>query len=157
MTNSVRWRRILARVDFTADCWLWQGPTLRGYGRVWYGRRHWLAHRLVYEQLHGPLPATLELDHLCRQPACVRPDHLEPVLHRENILRGNGWGGRESRKTHCLRGHPFSGSNLYRWKGRRLCKACRAESSRVLTGSGPRGDVVRTSRARTRRGGGAAA
>jgi hypothetical protein len=44
----------------------------------------------MYEQHFGSIPENLELDHLCRNPACVRPDHLEPVTHLENLRRGAG-------------------------------------------------------------------
>ena len=66
------------------NCWLWTGYIDRnGYG--------WLsgipAHRRIYELTIGSPPADLDLDHLCRVPACVRPDHLEPVTRAENARR----------------------------------------------------------------------
>ncbi|WP_369010576.1 HNH endonuclease signature motif containing protein, partial [Bacillus cereus] len=45
------------------------------------------AHRYVYENLSGPIPEGMELDHLCRNPPCVNPDHLDPVTHEENMRR----------------------------------------------------------------------
>jgi hypothetical protein len=48
------------------------------------------AHRLFYEERYGPIPEGHQLDHLCRQPACVNPAHLEPVTQTENIRRGAG-------------------------------------------------------------------
>lgn len=59
------------------DCWEWTGKAASGYG----------AHRRVYEWLRGPVPEGLELDHLCRNKLCVRPDHLEPVTRAENMRR----------------------------------------------------------------------
>jgi hypothetical protein len=47
-----------------------------------------LAHRFFYEQKRGPIPNGLGLDHLCRNRACVNPDHLEPVEHATNVRRG---------------------------------------------------------------------
>lgn len=44
----------------------------------------------MYEQEVGPIPPGLHLDHLCRQPKCLRPDHLEPVTHAKNLQRGTG-------------------------------------------------------------------
>lgn len=70
-------------------CWLWQGEMNRnGYGRVWVNGKRLMAHRVVYESLRGPIGEGLLLDHLCRNRACCNPDHLEPVTHRENTLRG---------------------------------------------------------------------
>ena len=46
------------------------------------------AHRALYENVNGPVPYGLQLDHLCRVPSCVNPDHLEPVTPAENCRRG---------------------------------------------------------------------
>lgn len=72
-------------------CWLWHGAkTARGYAKVrCEDGRISDAHRVIYEKRVGPVPAGLELDHLCRWRSCVRPDHLEPVTHRENMRRGS--------------------------------------------------------------------
>jgi hypothetical protein len=106
------------------DCWEWQGNRSLeyGYGRVGYGGRVHLAHRLFYEALVGPIPEGLQLDHLCRNPPCVNPDHLEPVTMQENIRRGapGAWEGRK-RQTHCKNGHPFDGGT----PGHRRCSICR--------------------------------
>jgi len=75
--------------------------------------------------LVGPIPAGLQLDHLCRNRACVRPDHLEPVRSRENTLRGFGPSAINARKTVCAHGHPFDEANTGRSpNGRRFCREC---------------------------------
>jgi hypothetical protein len=54
-----------------------------------------LVHRISYQYLVGPIAKGLHLDHLCRVRACLRPTHLDPVLPRENIRRGDQgafWG-----------------------------------------------------------------
>lgn len=102
-------------------CWLWQRRIdVHGYGRL--GKR--LAHRLSYEAIIGPIPKGLTLDHLCRTPMCVNPDHLEPVTNRENILRGHGPSALASRATHCKHGHEFSADNTLICRGHRYCRAC---------------------------------
>lgn len=103
-------------------CMAWLGPVdAQGYGR--HGKE-W-AHRFVYEMTVGPIPSGLQLDHLCRNRRCVNPDHLEPVTSRENTLRGDGPTAQNARKSHCHRGHPFSGDNLFvRSDGTRRCRAC---------------------------------
>lgn len=116
-------------------CWEWRGAPLQtsGYCRVKMGGVSVMAHRAVYEALVGPIPAGLQLDHLCRNRRCVRPDHLEPVTASVNQRRGTSPASENANKTACARGHALSGSNLFvRKDGRRLCRACkRAGESRA--------------------------
>lgn len=73
-----------------ADCWIWIGAKTNGYGAFNDGSRIVRAHRWAYEALVGELDPSLHIDHLCRNPSCVNPDHLEPVTPRENTMRGYG-------------------------------------------------------------------
>jgi len=72
------------------DCWNWGKPCFpQGYGILYTAPRKFSpAHRWVYEHLIGPVPEGKEIDHLCRNRNCVNPEHLEPVTHRENTIRG---------------------------------------------------------------------
>ena len=112
----------------TDTCWWWEGA-LNNYGYGKYGIP--LAHRLAYLDAVGPIPDGLTLDHLCRNPRCVNPAHLEPVTLAENTLRGYGPTAENARKTHCINGHPFSGDNLfvYMRAGRQVreCRTCRRD------------------------------
>ena len=74
--------------DYKTPCWIWLGGTNeRGYGRYKHNGRMRPAHRVLYELRHGPVPSALQMDHLCRNPRCVNPDHLEPVTAGENTRR----------------------------------------------------------------------
>lgn len=121
--------RFNAKFVVRADgCWEWTAArNSYGYGLIKYQGKPWAAHRFAYEQLVGPIPEGKELDHLCRNRACVRPGHLEPVTHLENCLRG---GNRM--KTHCPQGHPYSGANLHERRGVRLCRTCNRERTQRL-------------------------
>lgn len=95
--------RFWAKVQKTETCWLWtaakNGP---GYGQFGLGTREdglVFAHRFAYELVVGPIPEGLVIDHLCRTPACVRPDHLEPVTMRENMRRGDCPWAKKSRSA----------------------------------------------------------
>lgn len=112
-------------IDPVTGEWIWGGRTDQdGYGRI--GRK--LAHREVYRVLVGEIPAGQELDHVkawgCTSRACCSPWCLEPVSHRENVLRGDSPAARNARKTRCDHGHRFTRANTYRWHGHRQCRAC---------------------------------
>ena len=127
--------RFWEKVKKTEGCWLWLGATTskdigNSYGRFYSGGKHVLAHRFSYTLLIGLIPEGLELDHLCRNTRCVRPDHLEPVTHQVNSIRGVF---KNAKKTHCRNGHPYNQENTYVYpSGReRACKLCmRAASKR---------------------------
>jgi hypothetical protein len=105
-----------------SGCWLWTAAQINGYGAIKVAGRFRGAHRVSYELHKGPVPAGLVLDHLCRVPFCVKPDHLEPVTIGENISRGDN---HHRRKTRCKRGHAFTEENtLILSTGSRACRTC---------------------------------
>lgn len=115
-----------------SGCWIWIGGCDKaGYGRFTIGRpgthRMVGAHIISYILAHGRRPES-ELDHLCKMRCCVNPEHLEPVTHIENLRRGDGWGGINFRKTHCVNGHEFTPENTYVWRSdkvtMRQCRIC---------------------------------
>jgi hypothetical protein len=116
--------RFWSFVDKTDGCWLWTGHTARGYGFFSQDWKRTAAHRVSYEWTVGPIPNGMQLDHLCRNPRCVRPDHLEPVTGRENLMRGTSFVSVNAAKTHCAQGHELSEANTRHWKGHRICRTC---------------------------------
>src|ERR1019366_5456905 len=108
-----------------SGCWTWTGSLDKdGYGKSWQEGGSYRAHRASYEFFVGPIPAGLTIDHLCRNRACVRPDHLEPVTNGVNIMRGIGVAPVNVRKTECPSGHAYSGANLRIEGTERLCRTC---------------------------------
>ena len=134
-------QRFEAKVERMPDggCWIWTASRKRfGYGQFFLRRRIRPAHRVAYEHFVGPIPAGLQLDHLCRQPACVNPAHLEPVTAAENLRRGLN-GVLSVTRTHCRRGHERNEKNVYvDPSGTKVCRRCRYKPSR-----GPRGRMAK--------------
>ena len=122
------WKRVM--VSPSSSCWTWAFADLKhgGYpSRVnpREGKKQ-AAHRHSYETLVGPIPAGLVIDHLCRNRACVNPDHMEPVTQREYILLGNSHSAVNARKTRCPQGHEYT----YHRMGHRTCGPCMVASTR---------------------------
>lgn len=129
--------RFWVKVTKTDDCWLWTGAKHElGYGRFRLDAKAKLtvpSHRYAYTLLVGPIPEGMVLDHLCRNPSCVNPSHLEPVTQGENVLRGESIMANNARKTHCKYGHEFTPENTYRVAGHptyRHCRECSLRKSR---------------------------
>jgi hypothetical protein len=114
-------------------CWIWNGGHFSGgYGSFRLDGRAQYVHVLLWEAINGPVPEGLELDHLCRTPACCNPKHLEPVTHKINALRGVSVPAQNARKDTCKRGHPLD--PMPEWKGKskgwRFCRVCARDQGR---------------------------
>lgn len=73
--------------------------------------------------LYGEIPVDLQLDHLCRNPSCINPKHLEPVTPRVNTLRSTSFSAVNANKTSCPYGHPLRKLRTKTW---RVCYTCHA-------------------------------
>lgn len=126
--------RFWSKVDAPSvdECWLWMAArSWGGYGAFWVDNGARRAHRWLYELLVGPIPDGLTLDHLCVNPPCVNPGHLEPVTAGANALRGDGPPAQNARRTHCIRDHEFTEENtVVQADGHRRCRTCRANYNR---------------------------
>ena len=86
-------RYVVEDCGYESSCWVWRGVMKpnTNYGRFTVyvsGRRHqWQAHRWSYTRFVGEIPDGMDIDHLCGNPSCVNPEHLEPVTNRENRRR----------------------------------------------------------------------
>jgi hypothetical protein len=108
------------------ECWIWTGPL--GTDGVYGKWRKTTAHRAVYLEMVGEIEPGYEIDHLCRTPLCVNPEHLEAVTPEENRRR------KYAAIVECINGHAYTESNTYRKPdGRRDCRACIRDRVRRYT------------------------
>ena len=109
------------------NCWNWKGAMrVRNYGGIWVEGKPKLAHHVSLAIVGTTIPNDKVVDHLCRNPRCVNPIHLEVVSQKQNVKRGNAdW---RKNQTHCKKGHKFTENNTYEYKGHRGCKRCRYEA-----------------------------
>lgn len=108
-------------------CRLWTGFPSDGYGRICINYKFYGAHRIAYELRNGPIPDGLQIDHLCRTPLCINPDHMEAVTPAENSRRAN------ANKPYCVNGHALTPENVYVRSGgkHRECRTCTLEKQRA--------------------------
>lgn len=125
--------RFWSKVQKTQTCWVWAAfKDKHGYGQFSAGRRSPtgkrvmdMAYRVAFQLIKGPVPAGMHLDHLCRNPSCVNPDHLEAVTSRENTLRGTSPPARYAKMQTCKRGHQKTPENTYyTGMGYGYCRQC---------------------------------
>ena len=127
-TEEAFWSRV--NTTDPDGCWEYMGERDRkGYGRFSIQRQgkrfRWAAHRLSVQLERGPIPEGLEVDHVCNNPPCVNPAHLELVTPKEHLERS------VSRRASCRRGHAYTTENTYvDPQGKRRCNTCRRDTQR---------------------------
>lgn len=119
--------RLFFKIDVTDTCWNWTAAkSSDGYGSAWAGGKCFGAHRLMWIIFRGGISAGLELDHTCKNRACVNPDHLEPVTHKVNVLRGGSNAAMYARRSLCTAGHTMEPS-----RNGRTCYRCQSKKKRA--------------------------
>jgi len=134
--------RFWAKVRKTDTCWLWVGGIKSDSGYGSFSLSCYLKYVTVYAHRFSlisssglPQNSRMTVDHLCRTRSCVRPDHLQFVGIRENVLRGNTLPASNVLKTQCPSGHKYSKENTGFNKSPgcrdgRYCKECRRAFAR---------------------------
>ncbi len=127
--------RFTAKTVYVGDCIVWCGSiATNGYGQFWLDGRMQQAHRVAYEWHFGKIGEGLQLDHLCRNRACVNVGHLRPVTNRENQLAPGCLSpiSINHARTECAQGHSFTEANtIWLNKGTRICRVCRNAVQRI--------------------------
>jgi hypothetical protein len=89
------------------------------------------AHRLAWEEVHGPIPTDREVDHICRNRWCDEITHLRLLTHRENLLASPDTpAGINARKTHCRHDHEYTPANTRMWRNKRICIQCERDRNK---------------------------
>jgi hypothetical protein len=132
------WRRWLEKVEVTEDHWWWTAtPGSSGYGQFWYMGEYVGAHVMACHLFFGtPIhrPRSESVDHLCREPLCVRPSHLDPTSQSDNLRRAP-----HNMVTECPFGHQYTAENTYIYRGMRHCRTCHREREALARREGRRG------------------
>ena len=112
--------RFNAKYVISDECWLWKASKLKsGYGLFTdENGKTVTAHRWSFQHFHGAIPQGLVIDHICRNPSCVNPKHLQAITQSNNIQRSLLVKARSAR-THCKNGHEFTAINTKYVKGQR--------------------------------------
>lgn len=82
----------LSRLTKTDTCWTWNGAArpVTGHGFFKYRGLRVSAHRASYVMFKGAIPTGLVIDHICRNPPCVNPEHLRAVTQKQNMENRTG-------------------------------------------------------------------
>lgn len=132
-SNSWTKEKFIKNVQVNINgCWpWWLGKDPFGYGRTGHLGKIRGAHVIAWMVFRGDVPVGYEVHHKCNRRDCVNPDHLE-LLTKLAHYHHHDWG---AKLTHCRRGHPLSGDNLYMNRSgpnarRRFCRECKNTAAR---------------------------
>lgn len=134
-------RRFYENVNKTETCWIWTGwKNKRGYGSLHTGpkKKQERAHRISVVLSGREIPEGMYVDHICKNPSCVNPDHLRVVTPRVNALENSeAPSAKNAKRTHCMKGHELTPDNvnkklygMYGWRHCRTCQMVRASEKR---------------------------
>lgn len=133
-------KRFLKFVRKTPKCWIWTGACHGRnekslYGQFYFNNKVRLSHRVSHSLFNGNVKKGLVVHHLCNNTLCVNPKHLKAVTQKENILLGTSPSAIHAKKTHCPKGHPYSGNFLDKSRYRKMinerrCIICVRRNSR---------------------------
>jgi hypothetical protein len=122
----------LATPEPNSGCYLWDGTVDKdGYGKLKRGGVDLRAHRYVYQLVHRYLPDDMLVCHSCDVPSCINPAHLFLGTCAENLAdmsRKGKYRNNRMLREFCPNGHRRTEENTYLFRGKQLCRDCRAQN-----------------------------
>lgn len=125
--------RFWSKVNKTDSCWLWMASGSNGYGRFYFNKKSYMSHRVSLYLIGIEIPKEMHVDHICRNRACVNPNHLRIVTPKVNVTENSlSLAAINKYKTHCKWGHEFNDKNTHITPigNRRQCRRC--NTNRVI-------------------------
>lgn len=145
---EAQWRRVPAVERFwgyvqkSPACWIWIGyRDEKNYGRFHPTRdvSPVIASRYSWELHFGPIPPGYQVQHLCNNPPCIRPDHLTVGLQKQNLEYMHACGRAAKGDRSFARLYPERLPRGENHKGSRLTDA----AVRAIRMRRDRGDMIR--------------
>lgn len=85
--SHVGWNVVQRDTPFAdGPCWEWRGNReCGGYGRFSMNGKKVKTHRAAYETWVGPIHEGMVVRHMCDNPPCINPEHLELGTQKDNM------------------------------------------------------------------------
>ena len=119
-------------------CLEWTGSlNVGGYGLVGAGGKVFMAHRLAWILVNGPISDGMCICHTCDNRPCCNVEHLWLGTKADNNADRDAKGRHvswEAKKTQCPQGHPYDEANTYTSPSRptkRHCRECNRIRGRI--------------------------
>ena len=89
----------------------------RGYIKITFNGRQYMAHRLVWEWHNGKIPKHLEIDHINADTHDNRIENLQLLTPKQNMQRQNHMNAKGYKYDEKNKHRPYCASRTYKYFG----------------------------------------